>query len=90
MPCVGLAALCAAAAEVRSIAEALGGSEAAAHPRATDAAFPISLLHACLAHMPFWLQSAPALMDCAARDSWSQVRLSLHEAACACMATCYL
>lgn len=71
VPCAGLAALCATAARVRSIAEALSSGEAAACPHA---ALPISLLHACLAHLPLWLQSAPGPTGHAARDSLSQVR----------------
>jgi len=71
VPCAGLAALCATAARVRSLAEALSSGEAAACPHA---ALPISLLHACLAHLPLWLQSAPGPTGHAARDSLSQVR----------------
>lgn len=70
MPGVGLAALCAAAARMRSAAGSLSEGAAAG---LDDAGLFISLLHACLAHLPTWLQGAAGDIEAAAKEALSQV-----------------
>ena len=73
VPGVGLAALRAAAAHMRGAARALSEGAAAG---LDDAAFFISLLHACLAHLPSWLQGAADDTEAAAKEALSQVERS--------------
>ena len=71
VPGVGLAALCAAAARMRGAARSLSEGAAAG---LDDAGFFISLLHACLAHLPSWLQGAAGDVEAAAKEALSQVQ----------------
>ena len=71
VPGAGLAALCAAAAHMRGAARLLSEGAAA---NLDDAGFFISLLHACLAHLPSWLQGAAGDIEAAAKEALSQVR----------------
>ena len=86
VPGVGLAALCAAAAHMRGAARLLSEGAAAG---LDDAGFFISLLHACLAHLPSWLQGAAGNIEAAAKEALSQVRRwsrkdNAHRAALTC------
>lgn len=79
VPSAGLAALCAAAARMRSDAQAFREGRAAADLQGAGAGFSISLLHACLARLPLWLQGAPAAIEAAAVGALTQVWSSIGK-----------